>query len=433
MNHAESDAAGIAVLSQFIADVVTHAGGKAKREGATLTLDLGEMPVEVEVESPPLVPTPVGEVAASSESGEASSQAVAATRAATRDTDAPEKEDESASGEEAGEDAAEDAAEADEPESPVSKVVPGSIEDLARRLRRTDFELVFRSEDLTPGRDLVADGSPLIHRLEEFLAEQGSRCYVVAPATARLSLKALDAAAEAAAAEEGAPLDRASLGLLAGKGERVRLEDREDALGYDLYVLYRIRIRALEREDRSVCVRVEIRPGVAPDEAIDVTACVLDPPAEVADWVLKGRRRLPEAVRPLGLKAADTCLAGHARQAATEIQTKLRHTAQDDLKRLHAYYAGQIAEYMRRKSSDINLIRIEELEAERELRITELIRSAEVRVGGEALSTLVVERPIQRARAVRRSKDEDEGEEELASRWLLFDRSRGTVEWEGEV
>jgi hypothetical protein len=416
-NKSQVDAAEIAVLSNFISDVVRQAGGTATHAGAVLEVDLG-VDLEPEAEAPaPSAPAP-----------EASNADVASTRS----------EDAPAEGAPAEEASAEGAAEADETSQEdgllapaVAKIVPGSAEDLARRLRRSTLSLVFRSEDLAPGYDLVADGSPLIRKLEDFLASQGARTYVVAPGSKRLSLKALDLAAEVALAEGHPGLDRASLGLMPGKGERVKLEERSDAPGHDLFVLYRVRIRALQREDLTVCVRVALRPGVAPDDPVHVTSEVAEPPSEVRGWDLKTRRRLPPELREQGLEAADAQLALRCRELATATQTKLRETARDDLKRLHAYYAGQIAEYMRRKASDLNLIRIEELEAERELRITELIRSAEVRVSGEALSCLIVERPLQRARAVRRPKDDDETE--LASRWLLFDRGTGGVEWEGEL
>lgn len=424
----EIDAANIAVLSTFISDVVTHAGGTATQDGPVLRIDLG---VELEpetLEAAPETPAPQ----------EASSQDVASSRATEPAEDSPESssEDEEAAGAEVGEAGAAEGEAGPESEAEIgtpvpSKVVPGSAEDLARRLRRSTLELVFRSEDLTPGRDLVADGSPLIRRLEEFLAAQGARTYLMAPATARLSLKAIDAAAEASAADDQGGLDRASLGLVAAKGESVKLLDRSDVPGFDFYVLYRIRLRALVREDVTACIEVQLRPGIAPDEPNHVTARVAEPPADISGWELKSRRKVPALLRALALETADSCLADHSRELATATQTKLRKSAQEDLKRLHAYYAGQIAEYMRRRSSDLNLIRMEELEAERELRITELIRSAEVRVSGEALSLIIIERPIQRARAVRRTKDEEETE--LASRWLLFDRSRGSVEWEGEL
>lgn len=406
----EVDAAEIAVLSNFISDVVRQAGGRATHAGAVLEIDLGvELEPEAE-QAPPPAPA-----------SEASNADVASTRA---EEELPEP-----AATEEGEESTEDTLPPPPDGPPRAKVEPGSAEDLARRLRRSTLSLVFRSDDLAPGFDLVADGSPLIRKLEDFLASQGARSYVVAPGSLRLSLKALDQAAEVALAEGTPGLDRVSLGLMAGKGERVKLEERSDAPGYDLYVLYRVRIRALEREDLTVCVRVELRPGVAPEDPVHVSSEVAEVPREVSGWPSKARRRLAPDLRALGLEAADARLAIRCRELATETQTKLRETARDDLKRLHAYYAGQIAEYMRRKASDLNTIRIEELEAERELRITELIRSAEVRVSGEALSCLVVERPLQRARAVRRPKDD--AETELASRWLLFDRGTGGVEWEG--
>lgn len=419
-NQSEVDAAEIAVLSSFISDVIQHAGGTAKVEGSVLELDLG-----VELEQP--------ESAPSAPAAEASNADVASTRAeeGPHEDESPDDEGEDEDDETRDYVSPHDDAPEQEPAPARRKVEPGSAEDLARRLRRSSLSLVFRSEDLAPGYDLVADGSPLIRSLEEFLASQGGRTYVVAPGSLRLSLKALDQAAEAALAEGHAGLDRVSLGLMAAKGERVKLEERSDAPGHDLYVLYRVRIRALEREDLTVCVRVALRPGVAPEDPIHVTSEVAEPPREVREWPFKARRKLSKELRQLGLSAADERLAIRCRELATETQTKLRETARDDLKRLHAYYAGQIAEYMRRKASDLNQIRIEELEAERELRITELIRSAEVRVTGEALSVLVVERPLQRARAVRRHKDD--AETELASRWLLFDRGTGGVEWEGEL
>ena len=428
----EVDDVDIALLSSFISDVVRHAGGTATHTGALLELDLGvDLEPEAQGPIPNAPPAEASNADVASTRGDDSPEETPAGEGAEGEPPAGEAPEGDAAEGDAAEEGAETSSEDTLPVEPVAKIEPGSAEDLARRLRRSTFSLVFRSEDLAPGYDLVADGSPLIRRLEEFLASQGSRTYVVAPGSKRLSLKALDLAAEVALAEGSAGLDRVSLGLMAAKGERVKLEERSDAPGHDLYVLYRVRIRALVREDLTVCVRVALRPGVAPEDPLHLTSEVAEPPPEVSEWALKARRRLPPKLRTLGLEAADARLATRSRELATLTQTKLRETARDDLKRLHAYYAGQIAEYMRRKASDLNLIRIEELEAERELRITELIRSAEVRVSGEALGLLVVERPLQRARAVRRHKDDEESE--LASRWLLFDRATGGVEWEGEV
>ncbi|MGE0710000.1 MAG: hypothetical protein AB7N76_25895 [Planctomycetota bacterium] len=276
---------------------------------------------------------------------------------------------------------------------------------LAERLPSPELHLVFEPDRVDPAHELVAIGSHTLRRIEEHLATRGQRSFVVAPARHRLSLKAL--------------------GVAAPPGERLLLEGREALEGHELYVVYRLRYRARERRDAVACVRVELRPGLAPDHPPAALATLAEPPAEVFEYEDRARKRLDPRPLRLALDEADRAITRHVRGEARGFQDELRRRAKKDLSRLHAYYAGQVAEYLRRRSSDLNQLRIEELEEERALRVKELVAGAEVAVEVEPLQLLVVEHPLQRARLERRDKETGLL---LEWRWLLFDRVDGKHE-----
>lgn len=289
-------------------------------------------------------------------------------------------------------------------EPPVLRASFPEESALAELLGGREKVYVFETEHVDDERELVATGGHVLRNVESYLAELAPRVYVLAPATARVSQR--------------------SLGLSPGHGEKISLE-RTPALGYDLYVVYRLRYRSRELRDEVATVRVELRPGIAPGQPDDAHAEVCETPAHALTYESRPRKRVPAKSLQTALNAADVALEKHARAESRELQDELRRGAKKDLTRLHAYYAGQIAEYMRRRQSDLNVIRVEELEEERALRVKELVEQAEVKVEVEPLQLLTVERPLQRLRVVRLDKETGE---ELSVSWMLFDRVDGTHE-----
>lgn len=285
--------------------------------------------------------------------------------------------------------------------------------DLPQRLghaQGAELRLVFSTADLRQGHELVAPGCHLLHVLESDLEQAGRRVYVAAPGAERLSLKAI--------------------GLRSGARERWTLSDREALEGYDLYLVARLRYRARERHDEVACVKVELRPGIDPAHGWDAATAFEDPDPALFELKPRARKRVPAKALKTALQAGDESLERYARDRSRELQDGMRETSRKDLSRLHAYYAGQIAEYMRRRKSDLNQLRVEELEEERELRVRELIAQAEVHAEIEPLQLLTVERPLQRARLSRTPAGEEEPSE---VRWLLFDRADGSYELDEEA
>ncbi|HBP22914.1 MAG TPA: hypothetical protein DEA08_34705 [Planctomycetes bacterium] len=284
--------------------------------------------------------------------------------------------------------------------------------DLPKRLghaQGAELQLVFSTVDLRPGHELVAPGCHLLHVLESDLEQAGRRVYLAAPGAERLSLKAL--------------------GLRSSARERWTLSDREALEGYDIYLVARLRYRARERHDEVACVKVELRPGIDPEHGWDAATAFEDPAPALFELEPRARKRVPALALKTALHAGDESLQRYARDRSRELQDGMRETSRKDLSRLHAYYSGQIAEYMRRRKSDLNQLRIEELEEERELRVKELIAQAEVHAEIEPLQLLTVERPLQRARLLRTPAGE---EEPTDARWLLFDRVDGSYELDEE-
>jgi hypothetical protein len=282
----------------------------------------------------------------------------------------------------------------------------GAGAELVRRLGRSELKLVSRAARVDAEHELVAPGSHVLRVLEEYLDEVGARSYLVTAPRARLSLKAL--------------------ALSAGRGERFKLDERAALVGHDLYVVYRVRYRARDRRDAVITIRVELRPGLAPKDPPDALAePVAEVPAALFALENRARKRVAPDLLRVALGAADEAVARVAHREAGVLQEEVRKSFKKDLSRLHAYYAGQIAEYMRRRTSDLNVIRVEELEEERAVRVKELIHSSEVRGDAEPIQLLMVELPLQRARLQRLTKA---GGEVLGERWVQFDRSRGSFE-----
>lgn len=202
---------------------------------------------------------------------------------------------------------------------------PGAV--LARRLQASELELIFDVADLAPGRELVAPGSRLLRHLDAFLAERAGRTYVVAPATHRLTVKALRQQ------------------LSAPRGLTVGLGTRSAAVGYDVYVTYALHYRSIEREDALETVRVDLRPGRPPEVS------VTDGPPEIDDLPARARKALPEEAWDAVIASADVAIAAHARAVAHSRREENRERFKTELSRLYAYYSGQIAEYERRRRS----------------------------------------------------------------------------------
>ncbi len=287
----------------------------------------------------------------------------------------------------------------------VSLPAEGEGDALARRLGRHALTLVFDAADVGPGRELVTPGSHLLRQLDGFLAERGRRAYVERPAEHRLTLK------------------RVREAVRPGAGAKLALEDRAAAAGFDLYLVYALRFRSLDREDALETVRVVTRPGRP------AFAELAEPAPEVAEWPARARKQVSDDVWQEATAEADAVISVHARARAQERREEARTRFQRDLSRLHAYYAGQIAEYQRRRRSELSLLRVEELEEERELRVRELVRATEVRVEVEPLQALAVEVPLQTARLVLRPTDGAAAEAEGPAPGLsvVFDRATGAL------
>jgi hypothetical protein len=258
----------------------------------------------------------------------------------------------------------------------------GDAAELAKHVE-SSFEVAFQSEALVPGAQLVAPGSHLLRVLEELLGPRGQRCYVAQPAEARLNLKQLGGA-----------------GLKPGRGLAFALEEKSQAEGHDVYVVFRLRYTTRERIDALETVRVRLRPGAAP------LAELAEPPASAVDWEVRPRKRAPAEPLAAGLTQADVCVAERAREEARRLSQEARLKLGKDATRLHAYYAGQIAEYERRsRRRDLALLRIEELEEERALRLRELVAATHVAVEIEPLQLLEVEVPLATATLVVHPRD----------------------------
>lgn len=281
----------------------------------------------------------------------------------------------------------------------------GEGAELAKKLGRSELNLVFEASALRPGAELVAAGSHVLRVVEEFLESRGRRTYLLRPGNARLTLKALRAA------------------LKAPRGYVLSLENRKAAAGYEFYVVYRLHYRSIERVDVLETVRVKLGPT-------GETLADLEPaPDHVKEWKTKPRKQAPDDVLELALAAADARVRQRAREEGKEVRERVRKRFAKDVTRLHAYYAGQTAEYRRRRSSDLNQLRIEELDEERELRIKELVAATEVNVEIEPLQLLTVEVPVQTADAVLRASDDDEQavDAQATTLPLRFDRSSGAL------
>lgn len=284
----------------------------------------------------------------------------------------------------------------------------GDAAELAHHVEPA-FELSFDQERAVPGTQLVAPGSHLLRVLEGLLSPRGQRCYVAQPAEGRLTIKGLGAA-----------------GLKPASGLSFTLDAKAQGEGHDVYVVYRLRYATRERIDALETVCVRLRPGAAPE------ATLAEPPAAVVDWEVRPRKRAPKDALGPGLEAADGCVQARARDEALRLSKEARLKLGKDATRLHAYYSGQIAEYERRnRRRDLALLRIEELEEERALRLKELVAATHVRVEVEPLQLLEVEVPLATAVLVVQPRAKDERDDEGAVRAqapVALDRYTGQLE-----
>lgn len=257
----------------------------------------------------------------------------------------------------------------------------GPGDELARRLGQHELRLVFEAVRIAPGVDLVAPGSHVLREIEEFLSARGRRAWVEAPATHKLTLKSLASVVRTA------------------RGASLALEGRGADAGHDVYVVYRVRYRSLDRHDEVETVRVRLRPLAEPEVGL------ADPPEEVAGWEARPRKHLPPETLEAALALADEAVVTRGRAEGARREDEARRRAARELSRLHAFYAGQIADLERSRRTELAATRIEELEDERALRIQELAATTHVRVEVEPLQLLVVEVPLTTARLVVRHKD----------------------------
>ncbi|MEZ6187589.1 MAG: hypothetical protein R3F62_21590 [Planctomycetota bacterium] len=265
---------------------------------------------------------------------------------------------------------------------------------------------VFSTDQLEVGTQLVAAGGHVLRALDRFLAERSGYVYVERPGKERLSLKAV--------------------GVKPRKGYSLAFAERAQEPGYDVYVSYVVRYHAKERTDHLETFKVQVRPRIA------IRAERLEAlPRDFADWPAKARKRAPEAVMGEALAVADRAVSARAEVVGAEQGEAVREGMVKDVGRLHAYYAGQIAEYERsRRNRDLALIRIEELEDEREVRLQELQRATHVRAEVLPLQILVVEVPLYRAVLEVYAKA-DEGAPPLARTPLWLDRATGEAHLSG--
>ncbi len=257
----------------------------------------------------------------------------------------------------------------------------GPGDELARRLGQHELRLVFEAVRIAPGVDLVAPGSHVLREIEDFLSARGRRAWVEAPAAHKLTLKSLASVVK--------PVRGASLAL----------EGRGVDAAHDVYVVYRVRYRSLDRHDEVETVRVRLRPLAEPEVGL------AEPPEEVAGWEARPRKHLPPETLEVALGLADEAVVTRGRAEGARREEEARRKAARELSRLHAFYAGQIAELERSRRTDLATTRIEELEDERALRIHELAATTHVRVEVEPLQLLVVEVPLTTARLVVRRRD----------------------------
>lgn len=274
---------------------------------------------------------------------------------------------------------------------------------LAKRLGRSELALVFDSESVGAGRELVAPGSQVLRVIDEFLDPRAVRAYLLEPGTSRLTRKVLRTA------------------LSPARGLELSLENRRPAPGYTLHVVYRLRYRSIERVDSLETIRVETHPGQAPI----VTSAA--PGTGSEGWQSKPRKQAPDDVLAEALAAADRHVTELARVKGKEARERVRKRFSKDLSRLHAYYSGQVAEYRRRRNSELSEMRIEELEEEREVRIKELVAASEVEVEVAPLQILTIERPLQAADVVVRVKNEEDTGEGPPRLTVVFDRAGGAL------
>lgn len=283
----------------------------------------------------------------------------------------------------------------------------GPGDELARRLGQHELRLVFEAVRIAPGVDLVAPGSHLLRELEEFLAARGRRAWVEAPAAHKLTLRSLASVVKPA------------------RGASLALEGRGADSGHDVYVVYRVRYRSLDRHDEVETVRVRLRPLAEPEVGL------AEPPAEIAAWEARPRKHLPADVLEAALVLADEAVVTRGRAEGARREEEARRKASRELSRLHAFYAGQIAELERSRRTELAAARIEELEDERALRIHELAATTHVRVEVEPLQLLVVEVPLSTARLVVRRKGADPAPEHDGAPApgidLVLDRHEGRV------
>lgn len=282
----------------------------------------------------------------------------------------------------------------------------GAAAELAEALGKQELRLVFEASHVDAESDLVAVGSHVLRVLEAYLAPRGQRAYVIQSSEHRLTQKALRQQ------------------LQTQRGLSLRIDDRQAAAGHDLYVVYRLRYHTLERKDALKTARVRVRPGANVSDPLRLDATLADPPA-AESWTPRPRKQAPADVLAAGLARADAEITAHARVESRHKQEEARRAFKKDLSRVHAYYIGQIAEYNRRRKSDLSQIRIEELEEERELRVRELVAATAVGVDIEPMQLLTVEVPLQTARLVLYKKGAAGSVAELS---VLFDRSSGAVE-----
>jgi hypothetical protein len=250
--------------------------------------------------------------------------------------------------------------------------------ELAAKLGRRELVLVFEAEHAGQG-ELVAPGSHLLRAVEEWLTPRGRRTYLVQPAEERLTLKGLREA-----------------GYRASRGRKLSLEAKQAAAGHDLIVVYRLRYRSRQRVDELEAVKVALRPGALPRATLLPQGASTLPEGSEA-WELKPRKRPPTERLEAALQAADAVVAERAREVGLERREAARRSFGKDVKRLHAYYSGRIAELERKRATDLTPIRIAELEEEQALRLQEIAHATEVSVEIEPLQVLAVEVPLQLA------------------------------------
>ncbi|MCA8920678.1 MAG: hypothetical protein KDD82_02645 [Planctomycetes bacterium] len=295
-----------------------------------------------------------------------------------------------------------------EDEGPVlAATIPpdGPAKALHQQLGATP-RFVFSTEHLEVGTQLVAAGGHVLRTIDAFLDQRSGYVYVVKPGKQRLSLKAL--------------------GVKALKGYSLAFADRLDALGYDVYVSYCVRYHARERTDQLETFRVVVRP----QDAI-LAERLEELPTEFAEWPAKPRKRAPEDAISEALAVADRAVSERAVEVGETLGEEVREGMVKDVGRLHAYYAGQIADYERsRRNRELALLRIEELEDEREVRLAELQRSTHVRAEVQPLQILVVEVPLIQATLEVYAKA-DEGGPALGKAPLWFDRTTGAARVSG--